>query len=132
MGFRSGAYATVWEIKPGTNTRTDGRISTSYKNKKTDTYEQDFGDFVAFIGSAAANKALKLRERSRIKLGDVEVTTKYSKETGKKYTNFKIFSFDILDENGNVVTNNSSAPDINSFDVTIPEGEPEEEPLPWA
>ena len=131
MGFRNGAYATIWEITPETNTRTKGRISVSRKNKQTEQYEQDFGGFVEFIGTAAAGKALKLRERSRIKLGDVDVQTYYKKETGVTYTNYKIFSFDILDENGNVVTDNAPAPSTNSFDVSVPEGDPEVEALPW-
>jgi len=48
MGFRQGAYATVWEVESITDTMTKARISVSRKNKDTDQYEQDFGGFVIF------------------------------------------------------------------------------------
>lgn len=97
MGFRSGAYATVWEITPNSQTRTDGRISISRKNKETDEIVQDFGGFVYFVGTASASKAAGLKAKDRIKLGDVDVSNRYDKETGKTYTSFKIFSFDVVD-----------------------------------
>lgn len=93
MGFRQGAFATVWSIEPYSDTFTKGRISVSKKDKETGSYETTFSGFVAFIGTSAANKALKLREKDRIRLGDVDVTTKYEPDTGKVFTNFKIFSF---------------------------------------
>ena len=40
-------------------------MSTSRKNKETDTYEQDFSGYVMMLGHAHA-KAQKLRERDRI------------------------------------------------------------------
>ena len=97
MGFRTGAYATVWEVNSMSSTRTKGRISTSYKSKETGTYEQDFGGFVFFTGSACAKKALSLRNKDRIKLGDVEVTNRYDAKSGREYVDFKIFSFDVVE-----------------------------------
>lgn len=58
MGFRNGAYATIWEVKPVSDTNTKARISVSRKNKQTGQYETDFSGFVEFIGTAAASKAL--------------------------------------------------------------------------
>ena len=49
------------------------------------------------IGQANA-KAQKLKERDRIKLGDVDVTTTYDKERGKEYVNYKCFDFEMADE----------------------------------
>lgn len=49
------------------------------------------------IGRANA-KAQKLKERDRIKLGDVDVTTTYDKERGKEYVNYKCFDFEMADE----------------------------------
>lgn len=98
MGFRTGAFAKVWEVKPMSDTSTKVRMSVSRKNKKTDQYEQEFSGFVMAIGTAAASKALKLKEGDRIKLGDVDVTTKYDAEKKITYTNFKMFSFE--DANG--------------------------------
>jgi len=96
-GFRTGAYATIWEVDSMSNTRTKGRISTSYKNKDTGAYEQDFGGFVFFTGSACAKKALSLRNKDRIRLGDIEVTNRYDSKSGREYVDFKIFSFDIVE-----------------------------------
>ena len=93
MGFRTGAYATIFEVKPVSNTATDLRISISRKNKDGE-YEQDFGGYVRCIGTAAANKALSLKEKDRIKLGDVDVSNVYNKEKRVTYTDFKIFSFE--------------------------------------
>ena len=57
MGFRTGAYAKVWEVTPISDLSTKIRISVSRKNKQTQAYEQDFSGFVLCIGSAAAKKA---------------------------------------------------------------------------
>ena len=76
------------------DTSTKVRMSVSRKNKKTGEYEQDFSGFVLAIGTATASKAAKLKEGDRIKLGDVDVTTKYDKEKRVTYTNYKMFSFE--------------------------------------
>jgi len=98
MGFRQGAYATVWEVEALSDVNTKGRISISRKNKQTGEYETDFSGFVNFIGTAAAKKAACLKEKDRIKLGDVDLTTKYDAEKKITYYNPKIFSFDTQDE----------------------------------
>lgn len=95
MGFRTGAYAKVWEVTPMSDTSTKVRMSISRKNKQSGEYEQDFSGFVLAIGTAAAKKAAGLKEGNRIKLGDVDVTTKFDKEKKVTYTNFKMFSFEL-------------------------------------
>jgi hypothetical protein len=100
-----------------TDTRTKLRISTSRKNKQTGEYEQDFSGFVMCLGTAAAQKAAKLTEGSRIKIGDCDVTTKYDKEKKVTYTNFSIFSFD-LDED---------APKSAGSPVSVDDGEVDED-----
>ena len=97
MGFRKEAIATVWEVTPMSNTFTKGRISISRKDKSTGEYVQDFGGFVSFIGTACAQKALSLRAKDRIRLGDVDVSNRYDKERNTTYTNFNIFSFEMAD-----------------------------------
>lgn len=97
MGFRTGCYATVWQVEPKTATITSVRVSTSRKNKETGEYDQDFSGFVGFVGTGCASKASQLKERDRIKLGDVEVTNKYDKSTGKSWTNFNCYSFEMAD-----------------------------------
>ncbi len=95
MGFRTGAYAKVWEVAPVSNASTKVRLSISRKNKQTGEYEQDFSGFVMAIGSEVAQKAAGLKKGDKIKLGDVDVSNKYDKEKKVTYTSFKMFSFDI-------------------------------------
>lgn len=125
MGFRQGAYCTVWSIEPASDVRTRGRISISRKNKQTGEYETDFSGFVDFIGTAAANKAMSLKERDRIKLGDVDVSTFYNKEKNITYTNYKIFSFDVQDGVG------VPSPEDVSRLVEVDDGEVNDEMLPF-
>lgn len=98
MGFRTGAFCKIWSVEPVSSTMTKSRISISRKNKDTGAYDQDFGGYVAFVGTASAAKATRLKEGDRIKLGDVDVTNTYNKEKGITYTNFKVFSFETQDE----------------------------------
>ena len=98
MGFRKDAYATVWEVSGVSPTMTKGRISISRKDRNTGQYETDFSGFVSFIGSVAASRALGLKEKDRIKLGDIDVSTKYDREQNKEYVNYKVFSFENADE----------------------------------
>lgn len=127
MGFRPGAYAKVWEVTPMSDTSTKVRMSISRKNKQSGEYEQDFSGFVLAIGTAAAHKAAGLKEGDRIKLGDVDVSTKYDREKRVTYTNFKMFSFDIEDGNsspGNPASNTDPQP-------TVDEGELDDNRLPF-
>lgn len=94
MGFRSGAYATVWETNVISEAMTKARISTSKKDKSTGKYETDFSGFVVFVGATNAKAAAYLKEKDRIKLGDIDVTQKYNKDTKTSYTNFVIFNFE--------------------------------------
>lgn len=98
MGFRVGAYAKVWEIEGSSDTMTKCRLSISVKNKQTGDYVQEFSGYVAFVGTACARQALTLKEGDRIKLGDCDLVTKYDKEKKKTYYNFKIFSFEKMDD----------------------------------
>lgn len=119
MGFRNGAYATVWEVEPSKfDTMTNGRISISRKNKDSGEYEQDFSGFVSFVGTAAAKKALSLKEKDRIKLGDVDVSTRYDKAKEKEYINYKIFSFEMAEEQENKAKDKTDPqPQVDSGEV---------------
>lgn len=97
MGFRTGSYAKVWEVKSVSDTMTELRISITRKDKKTDTYVDEFSGYVACVGTAAAAKAARLADGTRIKLGDVDVTSRWDKEKNTRYTNFKVFSFEEAD-----------------------------------
>lgn len=130
MGFRTGAYATIWQVKQGTGNYIDVRLSTSKKNKQTDQYETDFNGYVRFIGTAKQN-AEKLKEKDRIRIGECETTNHYDKEKNVTYTNYAIFTFEQVDSisgnNGNGTGNNSAKP--NDF-VNVPDATIEEE-LPF-
>lgn len=125
MGFRKDAWATCWGAEPKSDTLTNVRISTSKKDKQTGEYNQDFSGFVAFVGTAAAKKAAALKEKDRIKLGDVEVTTKYDSEKKITYTNYKCYNFELQNGGGS----ESSTSSIESQPV-VDEGLNEDK-LPW-
>lgn len=129
MGFRKDGFATIWSIEPESNTITRGRISISKKNQQTGEYEQDFSGFVTFAGTAAASKAAKLKEKDRIKLGDVDVTNRYDKEKGITYTNFTIFSFETQEESKNHSSSNQKAG--NAAPANVDDGEVEAPDLPF-
>ncbi len=123
MGFRKGAYATVWSVEEKNERWTKLRISVSKKDKETGEYETDFSGFVDCLGTACAGKASKLKERDRICLDDVDVTTKYDKGKNITYTNFRMFSFKMADEVSSASDGGKSAKKKPQVD----EGEPEAE-----
>ena len=116
MGFRPERYAKVWAVEPKSDTKTVVRLSISRKDKQTGEYSEDFSGFVAFVGTAAAKKAACLKEGARIKLGDVDVTSKYVKEENKTYYNFKCFSFDI-ESNATTEATNDPQPIVDGGEV---------------
>lgn len=127
MGFRTGAYAKVWAVENKGNYSVV-ELSTSKKNKTTNEYETDFsGKFVRFIGTAH-NQVQGVTRGTSIKLGNVEVTNSYNKETKTAYTNFLVFSFEIPDGNKQ---SNSPAPSQTKNDgfMNIPDGLDDELPF---
>ena len=94
MGFRTGAYAKVWKVNQISDVVTEINISVSRKNRNSGEYEREFSGFARCIGTSAATKALKLSEGDTIKLGDVDVTNTYVAEKNTTYVNYKIFSFE--------------------------------------
>ena len=95
MGFHNDGYATVWQVDGKSRTMTTVRLTTSKKDRDTGTYVQDFSGFVAFVGADNAAKALELHEKDRIKLGYVDVSTKYDKEKKKEFVNYTCFGFEL-------------------------------------
>lgn len=126
MGFRKDSFATVWSVEPTSDTMTKARISISRRNRQTGEYENDFGGFVSFIGTAAAKKAASLKERDRIKLGDVDVTNRYDKEKNVTYTNFKIFSFEMASGTQTQQSSANTEPQPN-----VDDGEVDDSRLPF-
>jgi len=125
MGFHPGAYSMIWQVEPK-GTWTKVRLNTSRKNKDTGEYEQDFSGFVSFVGNANA-KAQQLKERDRIRLGDVDVTTRYDKERNREYVNYTCFSFEMADNQNNSRGNVAS----NEVDSNPVEGDTDDDTLPF-
>lgn len=127
MGFRKESYATIWTVEPISDTLTKARISISRKNKQTGAYDTDFSGFVRFVGTASAEKAACLKKKDRIRLGDVDVTTRYDKDKNVTYTNFKVFSFEIQDK----LNSNNQQADTPAPKVLVDEGEVDDSRLPF-
>ena len=95
--FRNGAFATFWGASKDDRDNVIVSLSTSRKNKDTDEYTTDFSNkFVRFHGEAGI-KALKLKEKDRIKITECAVTNKYDKE--KKTTYWTCWVYDFEDAN---------------------------------
>lgn len=93
MAFRDNAYATVWETRPTKSESVLVRISTSYKDKKTDQYVNDFSEYV-FFARDAAKKAAGLKAKDRIKLLQTSATSQYDKEKKTSRYTFTVWDFE--------------------------------------
>lgn len=100
MGFKNGAFATVWQVDPDTDNHTKIQISINRKVKETGEYKTEFNGFVDCWGRNAALKAADLKKGDRIQLGSCDVTNSYNKETGKSYVYYKVFAFEMADTAG--------------------------------
>lgn len=118
MGFKNGAFATVWRTESISDTNTKVQISVSRKNKDTGEYETEFSGFVNFYGTAVASRAARLNEKDRIKLGEVDVTTRYSKEKNTTYTNYKVFSFEDADSKPSGSVEDDFGGDVDSGEIS--------------
>lgn len=140
MGFRSGAYASVFSVERGRGNYYDVNIATSRKDKTTGSYNTDFRAFVRFAGDAAkgieklngmTSKANGNRPIARVKLGDVDTTNSYSPENNKTYTHHVVFTFEYADDsnlNNNVAGGDSKT--LNDYlNANIPTMSQEEEEL---
>lgn len=130
MGFREGAYAHVWEVNQRTPRVTSVRVSISKKNKETGAYDTDFSGFISVVGSEPAARALELKEGMNIKLGSVDVTNSYNKETKKSYTNFVVFDFEVQESKGGG-SGNGGAKSAKPASAKPPVQEEEDEDLPF-
>jgi len=96
MGFRKDAFAKVWEVKPNNGGKsTSVRLSISRKVAEGQ-YEEDFSGYVIFIATANT-RAAALKKNDRIKLGDVDVSSKYNPANKERTFSFKVFSFEMAD-----------------------------------
>jgi hypothetical protein len=115
MGFRKGAWMSVFGVYPKTAGITQIRGCISRKNRDTGAYEMDFSGFCSCVGNETAQKALQLHPTAQhpvnIQLGDVEVKQTFKTVDGKQqveYTNYNIYDFNLSDTVGNAAP--ASAP----------------------
>lgn len=92
--FSNNAYLKVWEIEDKGN-YSIAKVTSSQKNKKTNTWETDFSAKVRFVGNA---HTAKVRANDRIKITSCGVTNKYDKERQTTYTNYVIFGLEVQGE----------------------------------
>lgn len=140
MGFRNGAYASVFSVVKGSGNFYDVRLCTSRKNRSTGNYEQDFGGFVRFVGNAAEkiskyegadSKNLGGNPIVRVKLGDVDTTNTYNKEKKITYTNHVVFTFDYPngDDSQSPTVRNADNKTVNDYVANIPDNSNDDEEL---
>lgn len=125
MGFRNGSYCKVWSVESISDTHTKLKISNSKRNKNTEEWETDFSGFVSCYGTAVAKKAACLKEGDKIKLGEVDVSNFYSKKNEREYTTFKVFSFDLVEDNRDRDAQSTEP------QPTVDDGEVNDERLPF-
>ena len=118
-----GGYATVWKVEDK-GKYSSVQLSTS-KKKEDGTYENDFSDFVSFVGPAH-EMAKGITEMTRIQIRNADVTKYYSKKTDKNYYNFTVFEFDFMNAPSN---NASKKPKNTEAFMEIPDSDEEE--MPW-
>jgi len=121
MGFKVGSYAKIWKVENKGN-YSIVELSISKKNKQSNQYETDFSSkFVRFIGRAHTDIGL-VQENCKIKLGDVEVTNSYNKDTKQSFTNFLVFSFETVEGQASALPSSDSQewmsiPDLADSDL---------------
>jgi len=116
MGFRNGAYAKIWEVKPNPSGKsTSVRLSVSRKVSEGQ-YEEDFSGYVSFIATAN-DRAAGLKKGDRVKLGDVDVSSKYNAEKRERTFSFKVFSFEPTDDQQGSAKQSSNLDAIEDGDL---------------
>lgn len=140
MGFRQadgngqGGWARLWSVDDKGNYST-ARISTSRKQKDSNTYETDFSDgFVRLVGEAhKLATSLTIPEKGiGIQITSCETTKNYSKKTQKEYVNFTVFGFKLLDGKGDTTKKPTKSKAKSAEDVAEDdENEDEDEDLPF-
>lgn len=105
MGFKNGCYATAWTDKQTQKVvniydkYAEVQVSTSKKNANArNGYETDFSARVRFIGRAFEKICtLALAEKDKLKLLEVETTSKYDAQKQRTFTNFICWEFEPAD-----------------------------------
>lgn len=130
MSYRKGARCTVWSVQPVSDTLTKVNLSSDGKTRDGN-YEKDFSGFVGFIGTANAKKALGLKAKDHIILGDCEVKMTYGEDKKPKYTNYNVFSFEMAESKGGSGGSSTGTNYQKKVDTEIDHNPVEESRLPF-
>ena len=94
MSLRSGAYATIWEVRNNNGT-VSVNLSTSRKDKSTGNYVTDWSGWMTVYADQDA--MLQLPRKTRIIIGDFAVSNRYDKETHQTNTHYSLFGYRLAD-----------------------------------
>ena len=102
MGFRNGAWMSVFEVKPTSSEYITQIRGTTSVRHQDGGYETDFSGFCSCVGEDVAKKIRSLspmptkEHPARIRLLRTEVKSPSVKvgDEWKQYTNFNIYDFD--------------------------------------
>lgn len=94
MSLRSGAYATIWEVRNNNGT-VSVNLSTSRKDKTTGNYVTDWSGWMTVYADQDA--MLQLPRKTRIIIGDFAVSNRYDKETHQTNTHYSLFGYRLVD-----------------------------------
>lgn len=116
MSLRSGAYATIWEVRNNNGT-VSVNLSTSRKDKTTGHYVTDWSGWMTVYADQDA--MLQLPRKTRIIIGDFAVSNRYDKETHQTNTHYSLFGYRLAD-----TTPRDAAPAMAATSVTTDEDLP--------
>lgn len=117
MGFRSGAYAKIWELEQ-TENAVNARISISRKDKNSGQYTQAWGGYARFYGDAA-QAVQNAGKGGRIKLGEVDVTNRYDAEKKITSTYYSVYTAEVA-QAGREAGNKAAAQLADDF-ISVPD-----------
>ncbi len=104
MGFRQGAYATLWRVGEK-NGAVSVQLSTSYKKKDSTEYVVDWQGWATckFDAETFAKSITKpIPENGiRVRIGNCEVKNKYDAEKKIMYTNYEVLGLEDASFNNN-------------------------------
>lgn len=96
MGFRNGAYATVWEVRPTKSPKVNiARVSISKKNQNGE-YDDVFSHWIKFAGKAK-EVSDTITGMTRVKIDGCDVEAKWNAEKEVCDYSFVVFECERLD-----------------------------------
>lgn len=121
MGFRSGSYAKIWEVKPLESGKTTlVQLSISKKDKESGEYKQEFSGNTFFVGEANQKARKTLIKGARVKLEDCDVRSTYDKEKKETHYSFTVWKYSDPDGAASPAAESSFAEPSEASDSPYP------------